>query len=535
MKNIYILKQGKEFSAFYYGENKSIYIQKINENRIYENKIIENCLSSFSVSLDKEGKIYILSQDFNENIILAKAQNSNGTFNLFNILKKDENISNLTFFTPLFFEKNISLIFNSNINGTQKNNFLSVKTFLDEKQWSETENIDIFSIGNNNIYEIQKLNEKDVVLAYEKKETELQLGFKEIIDGKISPFTQIHKTGLQIVDFSFLATGDEIHFIYIIKTLFSSQVIYKRKDKYGVSSPVILYEGQKLRDCSLALINNELYCMFIGASNLLYSTSKDLGNSFSNVSAYRKPVNQDIVKAKFLEYGQKKSTILNEVYVDYKNPMNIYFIPEIYPEYACLNIKDDRNFNENRNNKNTTFISDLSKQNITFNQPEPTKNLEIQNISQANANITIENKNILPNLNRAYETTSSESDFMSHFNPQLFEDMLKNKNINNIAENLNTNNIPVSQNLLNENDENFIKNKLKIANEQIKEKDIQIIKLNNSIQEKQKEKLEIELDLRKKLKKLEEENKTLKENMEKESDFKDVAENKENIPKEEDK
>lgn len=525
MKNIYILKQENDISAFYFGENKSIYIQKIKENQIFKNKIIENCFSCFSVSLNKNGEIYIFAQDFNENVVLAKSQNINSQFSLFNILKKDSNISNTTFFYPLFFEKNISLIFNSNINGTQKNSFISVKTFLEEKHWTECENIDVFSIGNNNIYEIQKLNEKDAILMYQKKEAELQLGFKEIINGKISPFIQIHKTGFQIVDFSFLATEDEIHFVYIVKTLFSSQVLYKRKDKYGISAPVILYEGQKLRDCSLAIINNELYCMFICASNLLYCVSKDFGNSFSPVSVYKKPFNQDIVKASFLTNDKKTGNILNEVYVDYKNPINIHFIPEICPEYISLNIKENRYFNPGTNSKESRieFISDLSNQNLEFKQENKNpKALEIQN------------KNILPNSNRAYETTIVESDFMSHFNPEIFENIMKNKNVS--SENLNNSILNSKNNNLEiENNENIMKSKLDIANEQIKEKDMQIMKLNNSIQEKQKEKLEIELDLRKRLKKLEEENNELKQNIEKESGFKNVSENKEYMEKKEDK
>lgn len=513
MKNIYILKEGKEISSFCYGENKSIYLQKITGTQIIKNKILENCSNNFSVSLNNKGQIYILAQALNDNIVLGVLENTNSEIKLFNILKKDSNISNLTFFNPLFFENNVSLIFNSSISGNAKNNFLSVKTFLNGKQWTEAENIDIFSVAGNNTYEIQKLNEKDAILVYEKREKEVQLGFKEIINGKISPFVQIHKTGYQLVDFSFLATENEIHFIYILKNLFSSQVIYKRKDRYGVSAPSILYEGQKLRDCSVALINNELYCMYIGGSSLLYNISKDLGNSFSNTLSYKKSIPQDIVKAKFISNTAEKNIILNEVYTDYKNPINIQFIPEIYPDYITLN-KENTVFS----NSSTNFISDLSNQNISYKENLP---LEIQKI---------ENKNVLPNVNRMYKTTNSEKDFMEHFNPEIFETMLKNKNTPNNFEN---NTFFKPENLPPENEQEFIKNKLKIANEQIKEKDEQLIKLNNKIQEKQKEKLEMELDLRKKIKKLEEENKTLKSNIE--SEETNVSENKEDMEEKEDK
>lgn len=527
MRNIYILKENNNICAFYYGENKSIYTQKVRNNQIFKEKIIDNCLNYFSVSLDKEGKIYIFNQDLDGNIILATSKNIDTDFNIFNLVQNENNTTNLTFLNPLFFENNISLIFNKNANNNSKNNFLSVKTMWENNKWSEAENIDIFSIGNSCIYEIENINEKDAILVYEKKDNELQLGFKEIIDGKISPFYQIHKTGFQIVDFSVLTVNEEVHFLYILKNLFSSQVVYRKKNSYGLTNPIVLFEGQKLRDCCIFLIENKIYCTCISGNSIIYSISNDFGNNFSNQMYYKKLVNQDIVKAKFLSKNNKeKSTILNHIYVDYKNPISVQFIPDILPDYINLKQYQPKSFIENENN----FISDFSNQNLK-------NNTNIKNTSNLNQNT--DTTKVLQNVNRAYKTTPIESDFMAHFNPEIFENILKNKKLNSNDESLKFNN-EMNSEISSINEQDFIKNKLKIANEQIKEKDEQIIKLNSSIQNKQKQILDIELNFKEKIKKLEEENNKLKQSMKNESMKNErvdenVFENKDNFEKQEDK
>lgn len=496
MKNIYIIKRGDSILSFYYGENKSIYMQKLYNNNIEKVKVIENVLDYFSVSLNKNDEIYIFCQSQQGNIMILKSKKND--FEALSLFDQDFKISNRTICVPLFFENNISVIFNS-LTENNRENYISIKTLIQQNNWTKTENIDIFSISNNNIFEAQKINEQDAIIVYEKRDKDIQLGFKEIINGKISPFNIIHRTGYQVVDFSFLSLDNKIHFIYIVKNLFSSQVIYRRKDENGISAPIILYEGQKVKNCNIAFIENKLYCMYVINNSLFYCISNDLGKTFLGVSKYKKNFNQDIIKCNFITSVNTKGIYLNEVYVDYKNPLNIQFIPEIYPNYISkVNYTQQYKTQVETFNLNNNFISDLTNQNININN-------NINNIEKDN------NKNniiITPTINRSYKTVKTESDFMAHFDPTIFENILKNKQLNSYKEqNFNKqNNIS-----LDTESNDFIKNKLKIANEEIEEKNNQLIKLNNIIQEKNKERLDIELDLRRKLKFLEEENKKLKE------------------------
>lgn len=538
MKNTYIVKRDNELISFYYGENQSIYMQKIKRNQIYKTMIIENVLDYFSVSLDEKGQIYIFCQDKDGNIKLATSLGED--FKISNLFKKDFNIPERAIFSPLFFEKNISLIFNSYAE-ENKDNYISIKTLIEGKKWTNTENIDIFSVISGNFFEVQKLNDKDIIMVYEKVDKDIQIGYKEILDGKISSFIPFHKTGYQIVDFSFLAVNNTIHFLYIVKNLFSSQVIYRRKDERGLSSPIILYEGQKIKDCNLIFSENILYCMFTINFNLFYCTSADYGDSFSGILKYKKSFNQDIIKANFITNDNNRRTYLNQIYVDYKNPLSIQFLPEICPEYRLIDNKiseyKNKSFYEGINEQtlNNGFISDLSNQNINYsrlNNEQINNNQFEQNNTNFNNTQNVNLRNNKINGNRIYKTVMEESDFMEQFNPALFEDMLKNQNkqISNSMTSLNTNtntNAQANQNIksnmpnvqinmnpnveLNEKEHTeFIKNKLKIANEELEEKSNQLIKLNNIVQQKNEEKINMELELKRKIKELEEENKKLK-------------------------
>ncbi|MDE6181735.1 MAG: hypothetical protein K2F59_00835, partial [Eubacteriales bacterium] len=96
MKNTYIVKRNNELISFYYGENKSIYMQKIEGNKIYKIKVIENVLDYFSVSLDKKGQIYIFCQDKEGNIKLATSLGED--FKISTLFKKDFNIPDRVIF-----------------------------------------------------------------------------------------------------------------------------------------------------------------------------------------------------------------------------------------------------------------------------------------------------------------------------------------------------------------------------------------------------------------------------------------------------
>ncbi len=487
MQNNYILiNKNNEILSFYYGEGRTIYCKKLGSNNYpITSKIIQDVTDCFTVDIGPNKEIYVFCQNYNGDIILCKLE-QNGFKNKVLFKNKSEMPENILFY-PIFFKGNMSLIYNT---PNQNNNFLAIKTLVGGKSWTNAENIDTFSTLPNNIFYMQKISQDNIVIAYQKKSKDIQIGYKQINNGTISDFVTIHKTGYQVVDYSFIAFDNIIHYVYIIKSLFSSQVIYRRKDENGVSSPIVLFEGQKIKSCNINILNNNLYCSFIVNSSLYYCQSEDFGSSFLGISKYRKPISQDIIKAKFISSYNFDNNYINEVYIDSKNPLNIYMLPEILPKL----------FNHNQS------VNDESYQPVNNSEEKFITNLNNQVINNFDSADEKTNNNKAPEQLR--NAIPLENDFMANFNLEEFSKFnLSKNNISSIEKNIDTsyNNV----------DNNFIlENKLKMLNEQLNEKNSQILKLNNIIQNKNNEKTDIEVALRQKIKNVENENDILLKKLE---------------------
>lgn len=482
MQNNYILlNRNNEILSFYYGEERAIYCKKLGSNNYpITNKIIQNVTDCFTVDIGPNKEIYIFCQNYNGDIILCKLE-EDGFKNKVLFKNKNETLENILFY-PIFFKGNMSLIYNT------PNQFLAIKTLVGGKSWTNSENIDVLSTLPNNLFHMQKINQNNIIIAYQKKYKDIQIGYKEINNGNISDFIPIHKTGYQIVDYSFIAFKGAIHYIYIIKSLFSSQVLYKRKDENGISSQIILFEGQKIKSCNINILNNKLYCSFIVNSTLYHCQSEDFGRSFLGISKYRKPLSQDVVKAKFVSNNNLDGYYLNEIYIDSRNPLNIYMLPEFLPTLFNNEKESNQNNYNVKVNNEEKFITNLNSHLMFTNQ-----NFE-ENTSNNNRKSLEQLKNVIP----------LENDFMSNFNPEQFSNFSIPKETITYKEN----NISINENTENN---SILENRIKILNEQLVQKNSQILKLNNIIQSKNSEKTDIEINLRQKLKNMENENKNLLE------------------------
>lgn len=478
MQNNYILlTKSQDILSFYYGEERSIYCKKTNSSNYTSTiKIIQNVSDYFTVDIGNDGVVYVFCKNFDGDVILCKME-QDGFKNKILFKNKGNNLENILFY-PIFFKENMSLLFNTQ-NQNQANNFLTIKTLINGKTWTNAENIDIFSALPNNLFYIQKINQDNIILAYQKKMKDVQIGFKQIKNGNISDFVTIHKTAYQIVDYSFIAYNDDVHYIYVIKTLFSSQVIYKKKDINGISNPIILFDGQKIKSCNITILNNVLFCSFILNNTLFYCQSEDFGNSFLGIVKYKKPISQDVVKAKFLQTTPILNSSINQIYLDSKNPLNIYMLPEFLPNIFNKTKEINKNeYNNIQTQQQNNFITNL-----------------YNHIEQENTPSIVEN-NHTPSKNITY----LENDFMANFDLEQFSKFNIQKETFSPSVN-----IPIKID-----NADILQNKVKMLNNQLIEKNNQILQLNTLIQNKNEEKMNIEISLRQKIKALEEDNQNLK-------------------------
>ena len=491
MQNNYILlNKNNELLSFYYGKERGIYCEKIeNNNYSTKIKIIENVLDNFTVNVDYNKDIYIFCQNYDGDIILCKIEKENIVKK---VLLQNENIKN-TLFYPIFVKNNMSLIYNKDLeNG---NSFLSIRTLINQQKWSNEENIDVFYKLNNNIFDVQKINENHLILAYQKKYNDVQIGYKEIKEGNISNFITIHKTGYQVVDYSFIAFRDEVHYLYIIRSLFSSQVIYRRKGINGIENPIVIFEGQRIKNCSISVMNNILYCSFVSNNNLFYCKSEDFGRTFLNIIKYEGIESQDIIKAKFLSYDNIRDCSINDIYIDGRNHLNLFILQEVLPNLFNKKLYEDKqNVDKIKQNK---FITSLDNQYVDNVNLEKNNSKVYSNVQNNEANVYLQN------------------DFMANFNPEEFSQFKHTEDINIQVANK-QDSIGMFQNNSQNLDENpILENRLKMLNREVSEKNSQILKLNEMMQNKNKQQMDIEMDLRQKIKNKQDENNSLLEQIEK--------------------
>lgn len=490
MQNNYIIKINNDILSFYYGENRSIYCKKLTQNSYpITTKIIENVTDYFTVDISSSDEIYIFCQTYEGDVLLCKIDNI-GVKQKTIFKNKNYTPENILFY-PLFLKDNMSIIYNSQ--GKNGIDFISIKTLIGGKNWSNTENIDIFTPIQNSVFHIQKVNDNNIILAYQKKGKDLQIGYKQILNGNISDFLVMHKTGYQVVDYSFVYFNDTIHYIYIIKSIFSTQVIYRKKDERNLYNPLVIFEGQKIKNCNIFVVDNKLYCSFIANNGLYYCISNDFGSSFLPINKYKKYVSNDIIKAKYISNEKSNINSINEVYLDAKNMINVYFLTDFYNNHTEYKEKDE-NFNLPYNENKNNFIKNLENQGMFYN-------------TQSENYVNEQNQ---PSLNRNFNTKNNQikalqDDFMSNFNIDefvYFNETIKLENKNNLLDkSLNKQSSFES--------EDIMQNKFKMLSEQLVDKDKQIFQLNSIIQNKKNDNIEREKMLLQKIKKMEEENNIL--------------------------
>lgn len=416
MQNNYVIKnKNDELISFYYGENRTIYCERLNENN-YRSKICvaDSVIDTFTVSINNIDDIHIICQNTAGEVMLCES--NGGTFKNRTIFKNKNSLAENVKFYPIFKNTNMSLIYNTPLR-EQSDNFITIRTLIGNENWTNSENIDTFSGVYPNLFSLYNINNDDFVLSYCKNARDTQLGFKQIKNTEISDFMVVHRTGYQIVDYSLVEHNGTIHFVYIIKSLFSSQVIYRKKDSLGISSPLLIFEGQKIKNCVISVINSTLYCKFLIGNFLYYSQSEDNGVTFGQVSKYKRTLSSNIVKATFItnskNINNSLNNSLNEIFIDAQNTLNIQFLPEFYPTFLNKNNSTNDPFDINT----SKFISNLNNQ---FNDIKDTKK-EIEPIQKVKPMIQESPKNtkMLDIL---------ENDFMSNFDVEKLQKIAKSKN-----------------------------------------------------------------------------------------------------------
>ncbi len=334
MQNVNIVSTNdNKLFCFYHIRDEGIICKKY-ENEKWGNPytIMNTRVELYTVNVGKDGNIYVFCQDNEGSIMLCLYSKNTWQTNL--ILRNQTHSLHHISFHSLISDNSIQLIYNI-FNPSEKTQQI-IKQQMDKKNgWDSPQPIDTFVPFINSNFMLQNIKCESALslLFYQKKgmNTESNLGYREISPTRHGAFITFHTTQNQIIDQSFLTTNDTIHMVYIVKSMFSSQLIYRRKFESDLSNPIIIYEHQKIENCLLFVCHEKLYVFWQMAGQLLFVISEDNGKSFTKFKKYISKLPAKLQKVIFhQEYDSQESFFMSEVYADKDRPWDTYVIHDFF-------------------------------------------------------------------------------------------------------------------------------------------------------------------------------------------------------------
>lgn len=333
MRNYIIRTDSNLLYCFYNAKDKGILYRTYEGNKWSGAKTVSaNTREIFSVNISHNGKIHIFCQDVVGNVVLCQMQD--GKFGNRIILKASDSEAYDIFFNALIMEKEMLLLYNMP-SLDDKNFYLMSQRLNENGQWSQANRIDKFSPGSDTIYQIQHISKDHVLLFYQMKIMENISGYREITPDRQGNFNSYYSGAATIYDQSVLTTNTTVHVAYAVKGLFSSQLIYRKKDDINFTRQIIIWESQRIDTVCLYIVKNNLYLAFKSNDILYTCISENNGATFSRPLKYANKFCLSPEKAFYISGSPQSESeyFLRDIYVDSLHPWDVQMLPDLYENF----------------------------------------------------------------------------------------------------------------------------------------------------------------------------------------------------------
>jgi len=343
MQNTYIvrLKNNSQMClmCFYYVKDDGILYRTYDNGKWSEaNTLIKNARLNYTVTLDESGKMYVLCQNNYGDVLLYSNQDDEyAKWTEKTVLKnKGQRVHPITLY-PIISGHGMGLIYNVPI-ADDKSSHLIRQSYNARGQILPASKVDKIIPMPKFMFQVQAVTPRHVLVFYQTKGYDYNLGYREMTPDSQSRFNIFHSTSNKITDVSFLTTNDSIHVLYIVRSLHSEHLIYRKKEEAEFSAPVVLCEGEALENCLLFFADGNLHATYISGDQLYHSISENNGDSFSRPVGYYSKVCESPVKAAYIDgtndlNGFDCKNFIREVYVDSNMPWKIQVVPDICKDF----------------------------------------------------------------------------------------------------------------------------------------------------------------------------------------------------------
>ena len=238
--------------------------------------------------------------------------------------------------------------------------------------WGAIRRVDNIAAMAGGPFRLVPIAGKHFLAFYHNSGFESRLGYKEIYGDEVGKYNLIHSSIHNFGDCSFLATKHDLHIACIVRGVFGSRLIYKKKESGGLSPGVVVAEGQGLHSVVSYMVDERPHLLFMRNNELYCVGAEDDGYRWGFLPLEgREKARRDSAhfsKAVYLSHNMnKKGFLANELLVDKEKPWEVQVFSEyILAAYEKSVRAQTKEFPEEPEDDYNKFFNDMESELAKF-------------------------------------------------------------------------------------------------------------------------------------------------------------------------
>ena len=161
-----------------------------------------------------------------------------------------------------------------------------VYTSFQDGQWEKPYQIDRFLPMGRTPFFARRLSREHIILYYRTGKNVLSAREMLLTPYTMGSVTPLIQTPSPLLDVSIVNDAEKIHMLYIVRSLFRSQVVYQYKHTTAISTPRVLWEDMNCDNCLIYLEQGNVVAMWTVNGQPMRCISQNSGGTFGPVERY---------------------------------------------------------------------------------------------------------------------------------------------------------------------------------------------------------------------------------------------------------
>ncbi len=155
-----------------------------------------------------------------------------------------------------------------------------VYTSFQDGQWEKPYQIDRFLPMGRTPFFARRLSREHIILYYRTGKNVLSAREMLLTPYTMGSVTPLIQTPSPLLDVSIVNDAEKIHMLYIVRSLFRSQVVYQYKHTTAISTPRVLWEDMNCDNCLIYLEQGNVVAMWTVNGQPMRCISQNSGGTF---------------------------------------------------------------------------------------------------------------------------------------------------------------------------------------------------------------------------------------------------------------